>query len=219
MDRLGRASTVVAVVTFSFLVSGCLHEGQDTVVGSNGTADVVLDETLSPVVWASADLDGLTPAKLAKEVAKSPLPAQDSVSVYTDPEGWKGIQILCTFHSLAALGAAEIAHSPGDSPGFFSSFSIGQSGSQWALDAKVDVSAITGIAGVTYGKSKATSPKGITRADLAQIGVEVSVSFRLPGQVVSDNATSVNGSVMTWDLLSQVYVLHAVTTTAVPAAG
>jgi hypothetical protein len=219
MERLGRASAIAAAVTISLFVSGCLHEGQDTVVGSNGTGYMVLIETLSPLVYASAAVEGLTPAKLVKEEAKSPLPAQDSVEAYTDSEGWKGIRVQCTFHSLAALDAAEIAQSDRDnSPGLFSLFSIAHRRSQWVLDATVDVSAITDIGAVTSGTSKTTEPKGITRADMAQIGIEVSVSFRLPGQIVSDNATSVNGSVMIWDLLSQVYTLHAVTTTAAPVS-
>jgi hypothetical protein len=188
------------------------------VVGSNGTAEMVLTETLSPVVYASAGfLGGLTPAKLAKEEAKSPLPGQDSVSAYTGPQDWKGIQVRCTFHSLAALDAAETDHSAQEnSLPLFSSFSIAQTGNQWVLDAKVNVRAITNIYTITVGTSKTTKSKGITRADLAQIGIEVSVSFRLPGQIVSDDATSVSGSVMTWNLLGQVYTLHAVTTTAVP---
>jgi hypothetical protein len=114
------------------------------------------------------------------------------------------------------LNAAEVG-SLGDSPGLFSSFSITQSGSQWALAAKVDVPGITNLITVASGKSKTTGSKGITRADMAQIGMEISVSFQLPGQIVSDNATSVKGSVLTWDLLSQVYTLHAVTTTAASA--
>jgi hypothetical protein len=180
---------------------------------------MAVTETLSPLLYASA-LVGLTPAKLAKEEENSPLPGQDSVKAYTDSEGWKGIQVRCTFRSLAALDAAEMARSAQDNgPGLFSSFSIEQSGSQWALDAKVDVSAITLMVTSASGTSKTTAPvKGITRADLAQVGIEISVSFRLPGRIVSDNATSVSGSVMTWDLLSQVYTLHAVTTTAAPAA-
>ena len=180
---------------------------------------MVLTETLSPVVWASAGL-GLTPAtpaKLAKSEAKSPLPGQDSVKVYTDSDGWKGIQVRCTFHSLAALDAVEIAK-PGqdNNAGLFSAFSIAQTGSQWVLDAKVDVAAITGIGTLTVGPSKPSEPKKITRADLVQIGFKVSVSFRLPGRIVSDNATSVSGSVMTWNLLGQVYTLDAVTATAAP---
>jgi hypothetical protein len=218
MGRLGRASALAAAVTFSFLVSACVHEGEDTEVGSNGTAVMAVTETLSPLLYASA-LVGLTPAKLAKEEENSPLPGQDSVKAYTDSEGWKGIQVRCTFRSLAALDAAEMARSAQDNgPGLFSSFSIEQSGSQWALDAKVDVSAITLMVTSASGTSKTTAPvKGITRADMAQIGMEISVSFQLPGQIVSDNATSVKGSVLTWDLLSQVYTLHAVTTTAASA--
>jgi hypothetical protein len=216
MDRLRRASALVAAATFGLLVSGCVHEGQDTAVGSNGTADMVVTETLSPLVFASSAVDGLTPAKFVKEEAKSPLPGQDSVTVYTDSEGWKGIQVRCTFHSLAALDAAEIAKSGQDSgAGLFSLFSIVQHGSQWVLDAKVDVSAITGLGAVSSGTPETTDENsGITRADLAQVGIKVGISFQLPGQIVSDNATSVNGSVMTWDLLSQVYTLHAVTTTS-----
>jgi len=221
MNRLGRASAITAAVGFGFLVSGCFHIGEETVVGSNGTADMVVTETLSPVVWASTGIEGqgaLTPAKLAKEEAKSPLPGQDSVQVYTDPEGWKGIQVRCTFHSLAALDTVEIAKQGQDNgAGLFSAFSIAQTGSQWVLDAKVDVPAIIAMDTVTVDSSKPSKPKGITRADLAQLGIQVSVSFRLPGQIVSDNATSVSGSVMTWNLLGQVYTLHAVTTTAAPA--
>ena len=154
MNRLGRGSAMAAVA-LALLLSGCVHEGQDTVVGGNGTADMVLTETLSPVVWASADIGGLTPATPAKfvsEEAKSPLPGQDSVRVYTDPDGWKRIQVRCTFHSLAALDAVEIAK-PGkdNNVGLFSSFSIAQTGSEWVLGAKVDVPAITGMGAVTVG--------------------------------------------------------------------
>lgn len=217
MNRLGRISPVGAAVVVGFLLSGCAHIGEETVVGSNGTAVMVVTETLSPVVWASADIAGqaaLTPAKLAREEARSPFPGQDSVNVFTDADGWKGIQVRCTFHSVAALDAVEIAKPGQDNrAGLFSSFSIAPDGPQWVLDAKVDVPAITNLGSVTVG-SKQSNPKGITRADLAQIGFEVNVSFRLPGQVVSDNATSVSGSVLTWNLLAQVYRLHAVSTTA-----
>ena len=97
------------------------------------TAQMVMTETISPVIYDYAGSFGdITPAKLAKEEAKSPLPGQDSVKVYTDAEGWKGIQVRCTFHSLGALDAAEIA--PGSNgTGLFSSFSITQNASQWAL--------------------------------------------------------------------------------------
>ncbi len=149
----------------------------------------------------------ITPAKLAKEESKSPLPGQGSVKVYTDSEGWERIQVRCTFHSLGALDAAEMAHG-GTSTGLFSSFSITQNASQWALDAKVNVPGITDLITLESGRSKTTESRGITRADMAQIGIEISVSFQLPGQIVSDNATSVSGSVMTWDLLSQVYQLQ-----------
>jgi hypothetical protein len=186
----------------------------NTVVGSDGTAQMVMTETISPVIYDYASSFGdITPAKLAKEESKSPLPGQDSVKVYTDSEGWKGIQVRCTFHSLGALDAAEMAPG-GNSTSLFSSFSITQNGSQWALDAKVNVPGITDLITLESGRSKTTESRGITRADMAQIGIEISVSFQLPGQIVSDNATSVNGSVMTWDLLSQVYQLHALTTTS-----
>jgi hypothetical protein len=216
MDGLRRATALVAAATFGLLVSGCVHEGQDTAVGSNGTADMVVTETLSPLVFASSDVDGLTPAKFATQEAKSPLPGQDSVTVFTDSEGWKGIQVRCTFHSLAALDAAEIAKSGQSSgAGLFSSFSIVQHGSQWVLDAKVDVSAITSLGAVSSGMPETTEANsGITRANLAQVGIKIGISFRLPGQIVSDNATSVSGSVMSWDLLSQVNTLRAVTTTS-----
>jgi len=191
----------------------------NTVVGSDGTAQMVMTETISPVVYDYAGSFGdITPAKLAKEESKSPLPGQDSVKVYTDPEGWKGIQVRCTFHSLGALDAAEMAPGSNGSSGLFSSFSITQNASQWVLDAKVNVRGITDLITVESGKSKTTESRGITRADMAQIGIEIGVSFQLPGQIVSDNATSVNGSVMTWDLLSQVYSLHAVSTTS-PSVG
>jgi hypothetical protein len=218
MGRFGRASAAAAAAAaFGLLVSGCVHEGQDIVVGSNGAAEMVVTETLSPVIYDEASaLGDITPAKLAKEESQSPLPGQDSVKLYTDSEGWKGIQVKCSVHSLSALDAAEVGPL-GDSPGLFSSFSITQSGSQWALAAKVDVPGITNLITVASGKSKTTGSKGITRADMAQIGMEISVSFQLPGQIVSDNATSVKGSVLTWDLLSQVYTLHAVTTTAASA--
>jgi hypothetical protein len=227
MNRIGRASAIAAAVGFSALVSGCVHEGMSTVVGSDGTAQMVMTETISPVIYDYAGSFGnITPAKLAKEEAKSPLPGQDSVKVYTGSEGWKGIEVRCSFHTLGALDAAEMA--PGStSTGLFSSFSITQDASQWVLDAKVNVHGITDLITVESGKSKTSESRGITRADMAQIGIEISVSFQLPGQIVSDNATSVNGSVMTWDLLSQVYSLHAVsttsasvgtTTTSVPAA-
>jgi hypothetical protein len=218
MDRFGRASAIAAAVAFSFFVSGCVHDAEDTVVGSNGTAEMVLTETISPVVYASASIfDDITPAKLAVEAKKSPLPGQYSVKAYTGSEGWKGIEVLCAFHSLGALDAAEMA-SGGEGDHLFSSFSITQSASQWALDAKVDVAGITDLISVTSGKSTTKESRGITRADMAQIGVEINVSFQLPGQIVSDNATSVKGSVMTWDLLSQVYSLHALTTTSASAA-
>ncbi|MGD0808960.1 MAG: hypothetical protein ABSA91_04530 [Acidimicrobiales bacterium] len=216
MNRLGRASAVAAAVAFSVLVSGCVHEGLNTVVGSNGTAEMVLTETISPVVYDSAGaLGDITPAKLAMEASKAHLPGEDSVKVYTDSEGWKGIQVRCSFRSLSALNAAEVALG-GESTGtgMFTSFSITQSGSQWALDAKVDVTGITDLVTLESGKAKKSESRGITRADLAQIGMKISVSFNLPGQIVSDNATSVDGSVMTWDLLSQVYQLHAVTSTS-----
>jgi hypothetical protein len=200
----------------------------NTVVGTDGKAQMVMTETISPVIYDYAGSFGdITPAKLAKEESKSPLPGQDSVRVYTDAEGWKGIQVRCTFHSLGALDAAEMA--PGNNgTGLFSSFSITQNASQWVLDAKVNVRGITDLITTESGKSKTTESRGITRAEMAQIGIEIGVSFQLPGQIVSDNATSVNGSVMTWDLLSQVYSLHAVnttsasvgsTTTSVPNAG
>jgi phosphatidylinositol mannoside-binding LppM-like protein len=228
MNRFGRASAIAAAVGFSALVSGCVHEGMNTVVGTDGKAQMVMTETISPVIYDYAGSFGdITPAKLAKEESKSPLPGQDSVRVYTDAEGWKGIQVRCTFHSLGALDAAEMA--PGNNgTGLFSSFSITQNASQWVLDAKVNVRGITDLITTESGKSKTTEPRGITRAEMAQIGIEIGVSFQLPGQIVSDNATSVNGSVMTWDLLSQVYSLHAVnttsasvgsTTTSVPNAG
>ena len=227
MNRFGRASAIAAAVGFSVLVSGCVHEGMNTIVGSDGTAQMVMTETISPVIYDYAGSFGnITPAKLAKEESKSPLPGQDSVKVYTGSEGWKGIQVRCTFHSLGALDAAEMA--PGSNgTGLFSSFSITQNASQWVLDAKVNVRGITDLITLESGKSKTAESRGITRADMAQIGIEIGVSFQLPGQIVSDNATSVNGSVMTWDLLSQVYSLHAVsttsasvgsTTTSVPAA-
>jgi hypothetical protein len=221
MNRLGRASAIAIAVSLGSLLSACYHEGEDTVVGSNGTADMVLTETLSPVVWASGDVYGLTPAtpaKTVKEVRASPLPGQDSVRVYTDSDGWKGVQIRCTFHSLPALDAIEIAK-PGqdNSTGLFSSFSIKQTGSQWVLDAKVDVPEITDIFALRSGKKKGIESGAVTRADMAQIGIEISVSFRLPGKIISDNATSVGGSVMTWNLLGQVYKLHAVTTSAAQA--
>src|SRR5271170_5204145 len=129
MNRFGRASAIGAAVGFSLLVSGCVHEGLNTVVGSNGTAQMVITETISPVVYDSTGLvGGLTPAKLAMEERKTPLPGQDSVKAYTDSEGWKGIQVRCAFHSLSALDAAEMATgSEGDH--LFSSFSITQSGS------------------------------------------------------------------------------------------
>jgi hypothetical protein len=218
MNRFGRASAVAAAVAFSVLVSGCVHEGLSTVVASNATAQMVVTETLSPVIYDEAGVFGdITPAKLVQEESKSPLPGQDSVKLYTDPEGWKGIQVTCTVHSLAALDAAEVG-SLGDSPGLFSSFSITQTGSQWALAAKVNVPGITDMITIAAGKTKKSESRGITRADMAQIGMEIRVSFQLPGQIVSDNATSVKGSVMTWDLLSQVYTLHAITTTSGSAA-
>ena len=80
--------------------------------------------------------------------------------------------------------------------------SVVQTGSQWVLDAKVDVAALTDIVTETFGTQKSSESEGVTRADLAQIGVAVSVSFRLPGRIVSANATSVSGSVTTWNLLS-----------------
>ena len=105
MNRFGRASAIAAAVGFSVLVSGCVHEGMSTVVGSDGTAQMVMTETISPVIYDYAGSFGdITPAKLAKEESKSPLPGQDSVKVYTGSEGWKGIQVRCTFHSLACLG-------------------------------------------------------------------------------------------------------------------
>jgi hypothetical protein len=58
------------------------------------------------------------------------------------------------------------------------------------LDAKVDVAGLTDIVTEMSGTHKTSVPDGVTRADLPQIGVAVSVSFRLPGQIVSDNATS-----------------------------
>jgi hypothetical protein len=214
MNRFGRASAVVAAVAFSVLVSGCVHEGLSTVVASNATAQMVVTETLSPVIYDEAGVFGnITPAKLVEEESKSPLPGQDSVKLYTDSEAWKGIQVTCTFHSLAALDAAE-AGPLGDSLGLFSSFSITQTGSQWALAAKVNVPGITALITTATSKTKKSESRGITRADMAQIGMEIRVSFQLPGQIVSDNATSVKGSVMTWDLLSQVYKLHAITTTS-----
>ncbi len=214
MNRFGRASAVAAAVAFSALVSGCVHESLSTVVASNATAQMVVTETLSPVIYDEAGVFGdITPAKLVEEESKSPLPGQDSVKVYTDPEGWKGVQVKCTLHSLAALDAAEEG-SAGDSLGLFSSFSITQTGAQWALAAKVDVAGITALINTATGKTKKSEPRGITRADMAQIGMEIDVSFQLPGQIVSDNATSVKGSVMTWDLLSQVYTLRAITTTS-----
>jgi len=72
MHRFGRASAIGAAVGFSLLVSGCVHEGLNTVVGSNGTAQLVITETISPVVYDSTGLvGGLTPAKLAMEERKT----------------------------------------------------------------------------------------------------------------------------------------------------
>ena len=67
--------------------------------------------------------------------------------------------------------------------------SVVQTGSQWVLDAKVDVAALTDIVTETSGTQKTSESEGVTRADLAQIGVAVSVSFRLPGRIVLDNAS------------------------------
>ena len=199
------AGGVAAIALVGAALAGCMHIGEAATVNPNGSSTEVFTMTISPAL-KSLSGGALTPKQLLQQEGqqevkfKKEFPGQVAVSPYTDAKGWKGVKIVVKLKDLAELVKLESTTSGGTngsgsgSP-MFSPFSITHHGNSWSLLAKVDES------GVAPGGSGQGSSSLISKQALEATGMSFVISFKLPGRVVSSNATSkASDGTLSWDM-------------------
>ena len=206
---VGRLAVAASALVVGAGLAGCMHVSETSDVGSNGSSTNTWTITLSPKLQS---LFGVSVpqeiAELRTEMKKEPLPGQVSVSTYTDKTGWKGVEVLLKLPTPKALEEVETSHARGSDPQF-STFSMTNHGTVWTINGKFNA------VGIDKGISKLvpTTQAG-TGANLVKtlekLGFSYVISFKLPGRVISDNATSkaANGT-LSWNMMTGPSTLEA----------
>ncbi len=195
------AAAVVAIALSAAAFAGCMHVTENSTVNANGSSTEVLTMAFSPELSSILKMNSATLVKQSiTQLKKQPFPGQVSVTAYTDGSGWKGAKITIKLANLATLRKLETGTDNGnESSPAFTVFSITHHGSEWKLYAKVDPAALA-------------NPKDslMTLKQMEALGLSEVISFKLPGRVVSDNASSksANGTV-SWDMLKPPKALEA----------
>jgi hypothetical protein len=206
-SALHTAGGVAAIALVGAALAGCMHIGEAATINPNGSSTEVFTMTISPAL-KSLSGGALTPKQLLQQQGqqeakfKQEFPGQVAVSPYTDAKGWKGVKVVVKLKNLAELMKLETTTSggtngSGSSSGspMFSPFSITHHGNLWSLLAKVDES------GVALGGSGQGSGSLVSKQALEAMGMTFVISFKLPGRVVSSNATSKpSDGTLSWDM-------------------
>ncbi len=199
----GAAGAALAVV----VLGGCVHVTEATSINGNGSSMVTETLTFNPKVLSELGGEG----KILKNFTVSAdqhLPGHVKASTFTDSAGWKGVKVEMALTNLSQLQKVETSANGGGSPPF-SKFSISHAGSHWSLAGEVNK-------GFASQGGSGTAPKGSGGPTLAQLeaaGFTYVISFRLPGKVVSDNATSRSGNTLSWNMLQDHSVVKVAWTT------
>lgn len=193
---LRRSGVIAAVVLFGAVLTGCMHVAENSTVSADGHSTEVLTMTFSPALMSLLHVSNAQMVKQEmSQFKKKPFPGQVSMSHYTDSSGWKGLKIVVKLANLGVLEKLETTAPKGSSP-TFATFGISHRGSLWHLQAKVN----TG----SFSKSL------IPLRQMEAMGLTDVFSFKLPGRVISDNATSKGpGGVLSWNMLKRLKVIRA----------
>jgi hypothetical protein len=195
----GAAGAALAVV----VLGGCMHITEATSINGNGSSMLTETLTFNPSVLSALGGEG----KLVKSFATSAdkqLPGHAKVSAFTDSAGWKGVEARVALANLSQLEKIETSTSGGGNPPF-SKFSVSHTGSQWSLVGQVN----KGFASQGSSAKTSAGATGPTLAQLKAAGFKYVVSFRVPGKIVSDNATSRSGNNLSWNMLQTHSVVKA----------
>ena len=235
LRRLGIAAVALVV---GASVAGCVDVAEVSTLSANGSSTTTMTMTLNPNLDSlfgslAGSLAGsfggkLSPAQLKQisqeisqteakfysevqqEIKAHKLPGQASVSTYTATNGWKGFKATFKLSTLKELEQLETSRMGSGSAPQFSTFSITSHDGVSTMTAKPNTASLTKSAGSLAPGAAGAQAGGNMEKLFQKIGLAYVISFKFPGKVISDNATSkaANGT-LSWNMLKGPSTLKA----------
>ena len=215
-------------------VAGCVNVAEVSTLGANGSSTTTMTMTLNPNLGSLfGSLSGLFGGKISpaqmkqisqeisqteakfyseiqQEIKAHKLPGQASVSTYTATNGWKGFKATFKLSTLKELEQLETSRMGSGAAPQFSTFSITSHGGVSTMTAKPNTASLAKSAGSLAPGAAGAQAGGNMEKLFQKMGLAYVISFKFPGKVISDNATSkaANGT-LSWNMLKGPSTLKA----------
>ncbi len=203
--RRTRTALLALLAAAALVLSGCMDVSNDVTLDADGSGKVEISLLFSEQMMAmmamehGGDIDAAIEELRSEMEADSEVP-EDVEFVFEEREGGLYMGATASFDTPSEL--EELLTSGGEEA-MFSSFSLVEHGDSWELTAAADTSGFdTSLSGEDLGGSEEMDIDVDAFAELLGGKPTVEFSMTFPGKVTDSNATTVDGTTATWDLLA-----------------